>query len=163
VSRDTPAMAGLAINRRELTRVCLASIGMPLGTRLVYLHLFGVAQLPLIIWRLILTQPNARQRLSSSTTLPSSCRQRRTRSTYAETSVRPQELTSAQKSRIKPSRCHRGVADRLCCDDLLSSSVKEVVAVAQALGHKVPDSEVDVLMARCTSRASTHTLLAGRS
>lgn len=28
-------------------------------------------------------------------------------------------------------------------------SVKEVVAVAQALGHKVPDSEVEVLMSRC--------------
>ena len=27
--------------------------------------------------------------------------------------------------------------------------MKEVVSVAQALGHKVPDSEIDVLMARC--------------
>ncbi|KAL7409359.1 6-phosphogluconate dehydrogenase [Mrakia frigida] len=33
--------------------------------------------------------------------------------------------------------------------DLCRNLMKEVVAVAQALGHKVPDSEVDVLMARC--------------
>ncbi|CDZ98672.1 2-dehydropantoate 2-reductase [Phaffia rhodozyma] len=34
-------------------------------------------------------------------------------------------------------------------EDLCRNLMKEVVAVAQALGHKVPDSEVDVLMNRC--------------
>lgn len=81
------------------------------------------------------TPHGTRLLLLFSTTRPRSWQQHLTRPIFAEISA-----SRFVSLCIEISFAHTLVS---------ANTVKEVVAVAQALGHKVPDSEVDVLMARC--------------